>query len=227
MIALALTALLASMPQKQDLEPPATALTGPSSARLALPVTMRFDVTLTDDITGLIRKDTAKAESSSREPVWSAARFGLSVARRHFEEAGWSETDGERALVIKSVSASWTPGPNYEVKVVVDRYEAGRRVGQATGTGYGRPDRTGQRVGAAFAGPFGGLVHSNANEAKGEEDGLILRAGTVAALDSAFLQLASVWAGEQLMAKARADSEAMMKKAQDDAKAAQKKAKKK
>ncbi len=226
MTALALIPLLASMPQKQDLEPPATALTGSSSARLALPVTMRFDVTLTDDVTGLVEKNTAKASSSSREPVWSAARFGLSVARRHFEQASWNETDGDRALVIKSVSASWTPGPHYEVNVGVDRYEGGRRVGQASGTGFGRPDRSGQRVEAAFAGPFGRIVNNGANEAKGEDDGLVLRAATVAALDAAFVQLSAVWVGEQMVARSRAESDAMIKKAQDDAKATQKKGKK-
>lgn len=201
MTALALLAVLASMPQKQDLEPPATALTGPSSTRLALPVTMRFDVGLTDDISDLVRKDTGKSESRSREPVWAVARHGPAIARRHFEEAKWNETDGDRALVVKSVSVVWTPGPHYEVKVVVDRYEAGRRVGQATGTGYGFPDRTGQRVGAAFAGPFGHVVNNDANQAKGEDDGLVIRSATVAALDNALYQLAAVWAGEQLMQK--------------------------
>lgn len=152
--------------------------------------------------------DTHHHQRASREPVWAVARFGPAIARRHFEEASWSEADGDRALVIKSVSVAWTPGPHYEIKVVVDRYEGGRRVGQASGSGYGYPDRTG----AAFAGPFGGFVHQNANEAKGDGDGLILRAATVAAFDSAWLQLAAVWAGEQMVKKAQDEAKAMMKK---------------
>lgn len=202
MTSLALLAVLAAMPEKMDLEPHAAALTGPSSARLALPVTVRFDVTLTDDVSNLVRKDTGKTESRSREPVYAVARYAPAVARRHFEEAKWNETDGDRAIVVKSVSVSYAPGPHYEVKVVVDRYEGGKRVGQATGSGYGTPDRTGQRVGAAWAGPFGHAVREDANQAKGEEDGLVLRSATVAALDNALFQLAAVWAGEQMMQKA-------------------------
>jgi hypothetical protein len=79
-------------------------------------------------------------------------------------------------------------------------------------------DRSGQRVGAAYAGPFGAIVHNNANQAKPEDDGLIIRQATVAALDSALMQLAAVWGGEQLTAHYRQEAEANMKKAQDDAK---------
>lgn len=200
--ALALLAVLASMPPKQDLAPPAAALTGPSSPRLALPITLRFDVSLNDDISDLIRKDTGKSQSRSREPVYAVARYAPAVARRHFEEAKWDETDGDRAVVVKSVSVSYSPGPHYEVKVVADRYENGRRVGQATGSGWGTGDRTSQRAGAAWAGPFGHAVNDDANQAKGEEDGPVIRSATVAALDNALYQLAAVWAGEQMMQKA-------------------------
>src|SRR4051812_28404430 len=67
MIAIALLAALASMPQNQDLEPPAAALTGPSSTRLALPVTLRFEDTLTDDVSSLINKESGRGEGASRE----------------------------------------------------------------------------------------------------------------------------------------------------------------
>lgn len=202
MTALALLAVLTAMPEKMDLEPPATALTGPSSARLALPVSMRFDVSVKDDVSNLVRKDNGATESRSREPVYAVARYGPAVARRHFQEAKWNETDGDRAIVVKSVAVSYAPGPHYEVKVVVDRYEGGKRIGQATGSGWGTPDRTGQRVGAAFAGPFGHVVNNDANQAKGEEDGLVLRSATVAALDNALFQLAAVWSGEQMVQEA-------------------------
>lgn len=105
--------------------------------------------------------------------------------------------------------------------VVADRYEGERRIGQATGQGYGYPDRRAQRTGAAYAGPFGGFVHENANQAKGEEDGVTLRVATVAAIDSALLQLAAVWQGEQLGAQMRAEGQAAAKKAQEDCKASQ------
>lgn len=227
MTALPLLALLASMPTPADLEPPAAALTGPSSTRLALPVTIRFDDTLTDDVSSLVKKDTGRAEGASREPVWAVARYAAAIARRHFEQASWGTKNAERTLVVKNVSVGWTEGPSYEVKVVIDRYDGDHRVGQATGSGWGNPDRSGQRAGAAWAGPFGGIVHANANQAKADEDGVTLRTATVAAIDSAMMQLGMVWAGEQLGAKMRADAEVMMRKAQDDYQASQKKAAKK
>ncbi len=218
MLTLLLAATVAGLPAPQDLEPPAPALTGPSSTRLALPVAVRFDDALSDDISRLTRKDTGQQEGATREPVWAVARFGPGVARRHFEQAKWGDKSAERTLVVKSVSVVWSPGPSYEVKVVVDRYEGEHRLGQATGTGYGMPDRTGERVGAAFAGPFAPIVHNDANQPKPLDDGLVIRHATVAALDNAFYQLAAVWSGEQLMAKYKADAEAATKKAQDEAK---------
>lgn len=219
MLTLALAFALAGMPTTDDLEPPAAALTGPSSTRLALPVAIRFDETLTDDVSKLISKDDGSSGGASREPVWAVARFAPGVARRHFEDAKWWSVKAyERVLVVKSVSVAWSPGPNYEVKVVVDRYEGDHRIGQATGSGWGRPDRTGERTGAAFAGPWAAAVHNDANQPKAQDDGNTLRQATVAALDNAFYQLAAVWSGEQMVAKARADAEAMMQKAQQDAK---------
>ncbi len=223
MISLPTLVLLASMPTPGDYEPPPTALTGNSSARLALPVTLRFDDTLNDDVTQLIKKDTGRAEGASREPVYAVARYAPSIARRHFEQATWGTKNGERTLVVKSVSVVWSAGPNYEVKVVVDRYDGEHRVGQATGSGWGRPDRTAARAGAAWAGPFGGMVHEEANRSKADEDGVTLRTATVAAIDSAMNQLGAVWAGEQLGARMRAEAAESVRKAQEDYKAAQKK----
>ncbi|MHB8872863.1 MAG: hypothetical protein ACYC8T_04185 [Myxococcaceae bacterium] len=167
---------------------------------------MHFDGSLTGDLSPLVKKDSGEAEFSSREPVGAVARFAPAVARRHFEQASWGEKKAERAVVIKSVAVSYSDGPHYEVKVVVDRYEGERRIGQATGTGYGYPNRTGERIGAAYAGPFAPIVQNNANQPKPEDDAPVLRTATVAALDSALLQLAAVWAGEQLAEKYRQDA---------------------
>src|SRR5262245_56815961 len=106
MTALALVAVLATMPQTEDLEPPAAGLQGPSSTRLALPVEIRFDDSLGDDVTKLVKQSTGVAEPghATREPVWAVARFAPAVARRHFEEAKWGEKKAERSIVIKSVS---------------------------------------------------------------------------------------------------------------------------
>lgn len=104
MTALPLLALLASMPVNGDFEPPPGSLVGPSSARLALPIALRFDDTFTDDVSKLIKKDSGAAEGASREPAWAVARYLPAVARRHFEQAAWSPKNTERTVVIKSVS---------------------------------------------------------------------------------------------------------------------------
>ncbi|MBL8954616.1 MAG: hypothetical protein JNK82_27815 [Myxococcaceae bacterium] len=210
LIGLALLALL-SMPEGADYEAPSEALKGPSSSRLALPVSVRFDETMTDDVSKLVKQSTGSAAPghATREPVWAVARYAPSVARRHFEQAAWGGADKkpERSVVVKSVGCSWREGPHYECKVVVDRYEGARRLGQATGTGYGYADRTEERTGAAWAGPFGAGVRAEADQPKPEKDGVVIRHATVAALDQALYQLAAVWAGEQqaaeLMKKAR------------------------
>ncbi len=201
--------VLLSLPEGADYEAPQEALKGPSSARLALPVAVRFDETLTDDVTKLVKQSTGTADAAlaTREPVWAVARYTPSVARRHFEQAAWGDKKAERSIVVKSVGCSWRDGPHYECKVVVDRYEGARRLGQATGTGYGYADRTAERQGAAWAGPWGGAVRAEANQPKPQQDGVVIRHATVAALDQALYQLAAVWAGEQqaaeLMKKAR------------------------
>jgi len=205
--------LLAALPAVSDVEPPAAALTAPSSVRMALPVTLRFDDSLTDHVTPLVKKTTGAIEAQSRDPLWALARFAPGVARRHFEQAAWGPK-GERSVVVKSVSVVWTDGPSYEARVVVDRYEGERRLGQATGSGYAMADRSKARLGAAWAGPFAPAVNLEVGKAKPEEDGAVIRQATVAALDSALLQLAQAWAGEQLVAQARADAEALLKKNQ-------------
>src|SRR4051794_8551615 len=144
--AISLLCALSSIPPGADYEPPAAALSGPSTARLALPVALRFDDTLTDDVSHLVKQSTGSAEPghATREPVWAVSRYAPGVARRHFENATWGDKKAERSLVIKSVSVSWRDGPHYEVQVVVDRYEGTRRLGQATGKGFATADRTAQ-----------------------------------------------------------------------------------
>ncbi len=213
MIAFALLSFIAALPTPQDQEPPAAALTGPSSARLALPVGVRFDDSVASDATPLVAKSSGRAELSSRDPVTAVSRFAPAVARRHFEEAAWGDKASPRSVVVKSVAVTWSDGPHYEVKVVVDRYEGERRVGQATGSGYGAPDRKGQRIGAAYAGPFGAIVHNDANQPKPADGGAVLQYATVAALDSALMQLSAIWAGEQLAARYRLEAEEAMRKA--------------
>lgn len=214
---LALAAVLASVPPGADYEAPAEALKGPSSSRLALPVAVRFDDALTDDVTKLTKQDTGKAEPghATREPVWAVSRYAPSVGRRHFEQVTWGDKKAERSLVVKSVSCSWRDGPYYECKVVVDRYEGARRLGQATGTGYASADRTAERQGAAWApGVFGMAARAEASQPKPQEDGSVIRNATVAALDQAMMQLASIWSSEQLAAQYRREAEESIRKAQ-------------
>lgn len=214
---LALTAVLASLPPGADYEAPSAALKGPSSSRLALPVAIRFDPALTDDVTKLVKQDTGRAEPghATREPVWAVARYAPSVGRRHFEQVTWSDAVSERALVVTSVGCTWREGPYYECKVVVDRYEGKRRLGQATGTGYGSADRTEARRGAAWApGVFGAVARNELRQPSPEEDGPVVRNATVAALDQAMHNLATIWSAEQSAAQARREADEMIRKAQ-------------
>jgi hypothetical protein len=218
-----LFALLASLPSTQDVEPPGAALTGPSSARLALPVIVRFDDSVQSEVTDLVSATGATDKAlNSKDPIAALSQFAPAIARRHFEQAKWGDKTGERSIVIKSVSVSWRDGPSYEIKVVVDRYEGERRLGQSSGSGFATANRTGQRQGAAWAGPFGGAVMNKANKPNAQTDGTVLQQATIAAFDSALMQLSAVWNGEQMMAKARADADAMMKKALEQQKPAKK-----
>lgn len=214
MNALLVALALASMPPGEDLAIPPNALTGMASARFALPVVIAFDASITDDVTQLVKDDNTTRAGGTRDPIWAIARFGPNVARRHFENASWTEAI-PRSIVIKSVAVMFRSGPSYEVTVEVDRYEGTKRLGQATGKGYGQGQRnTAQRTGAAYANMFGGKPKNGLTEANPVADADVIRNATLQALDSALLQMAAVWAGEQMMAKAKEDAEAMMKKNQ-------------
>lgn len=214
MTALIVAAVFASMPPGEDLAIPQNALTGMASARFALPVVLAFDASLTDDVTQLVKDDGSTRAGGTRDPIWALARFGPNVARRHFENASWTEPLA-RSIVIKSASVMFRSGPSYEVTVEVERYEGTKRLGQATGKGYGQGQRnTAQRTGAAYANMFGGKPKNGLTEADPVKDADVIRNATLQALDSALLQMSAVWGGEQMMAKAKEDAEAMMKKNQ-------------
>lgn len=182
----------------QDAEPPGAYLEGSSSPRLALPVTVRFDDAYGPDPTPLTQQQGGRAVSASRAPSAALVKYTLAVARRHFEDARWGESErGLRELVLRSVTVKFAPGPFYTAQVTVDRYHGGRRLGQATGTGMAQPDRSGQRVAAAFAGPFGAVVHHDANQPRAEEDAKVIASATLRALDSALQQLSAYWSNEQ------------------------------
>jgi hypothetical protein len=209
---LLLALVLTALPPGEDLPLPPGALTGNASPRLALPVTIAFDPAITDDLTQLVKDDGSTRAGATRDPVWAIARFGPAIARRHFEDAKWTEAL-PRSVVVKSITVTFRSGPAYEVKVDVDRMEGTRRLGQATGSGYGMGQRnTAQRTGAAYAQMFGGRPKNGLTEANPAADAEVIRNATLQALDSALMQLGMVWGGEQLMQKAREDAEAMMKK---------------
>lgn len=204
--------LLTALPPGEDLPIPVGAATGMASPRLALPVTLAFDPSFADDITPLVKDDTTTRAGGTRDPVWAVTRFGLNVSRRHFEDAKWTEPL-PRSVVVKRITVMFRSGPSYEVTVEVDRLEGTRRLGQASGKGFGQGQRnTAQRTGAAYAQMFGGRPKNGLTEADPVADADVIRNATLQALDSALLQLSMVWGGEQLMQKAREDAEAMMKK---------------
>jgi hypothetical protein len=211
---LLLALVLTALPPGEDLPIPPGALTGNASPRLALPITLAFDSSFVDDITQLVKDDGTTRAGATRDPLWAMARFGPAIARRHFEDAKWTEVL-PRSVVVKNVTVTFRSGPTYEVKVDVDRMEGTRRLGQATGRGYGMGQRnTAQRTGAAYAQAFGARPKNGLTEANPVADAEVIRNATLQALDSALMQLSMVWGGEQMMQKAREDAEAMMKKNQ-------------
>lgn len=216
MTALVLALVLTAVPEGEDL--PLTApLQGMSSSRLALPVSIGFDTSvITDDVTPMVKDDGTNRAGGTRDVVWSLARYAPAVARRHFEEAKWNDATNTRMIIIKSVSVLWRQGPSYEVRVEVERRDGEKRLGQATGTGYGTASRSNnQRVGAAYASAFGARPKNGLTEANATTDAETIRTATLQAFDSSLLQLSAVWSGEQMMAKAREDAEAAMKRAQE------------
>lgn len=228
MTALVLALVLTAVPEGEDL--PLTApLQGMASSRLALPVSIGFDTTvITDDVTTLTKDDGSTRAGGTRDVVGSLARFAPAVARRHFEDAKWNDATNTRMIIVKSVSVLWRSGPSYEVRVEVERRDGEKRLGQATGTGYGTaPRNNGQRMGAAYANAFGARPKNGLTEANPATDGETIRVATLQAFDTALLQLSAVWAGEQMMAKAQEDAAAAMKRAQEAQKPAPAASKKK
>lgn len=226
MALLALALVFGELPPLEDHALPAGALTGPASTRFALPVSVGFGGGVIDDATLLIKDDGSTRAGSTKDVVGSLSRFALNVARRHFEDARWSDPGITRRVVINAVSVKWRSGPFYEVHVEVERFEGERRLGQASGAGYSTASRNqGQRVGAGYAAAFGVRVKNGLTEANPATDGEAIKSATLQAFDSALLQLAAVWGGEQMMAKAREDAEAMMRKAQPPPQPATKKKK--
>jgi len=196
------TARDAETPDLVDKEPPAAALQGPASGRLARDVTIRFADAYSFEPVPLTPQNGGKATSATPQPHASLAAYTLSIARRHFEEAAWGtdKTAGKgREVVISRIAVLVQQGPHYQVNVDVDRRENGRRKGSATGQGHAAPDRSSDRMAAAFAPGFlGAAAAHDANTPKARKDAAAIEVATLRALDSAMLQLAAYWAGEQL-----------------------------
>lgn len=212
-----------------DQEPPAAALQGTSSPRLARSVSVRFDASFSDEPTPLTPDSGAKSNASTMQPKVSLARYTLATARRHFEDATWAK-EGEagkgREVVIKRVVVQVRQGPVYTVQVMLDRVEDGRRLGTATGTGVAVPDRTNDRMAAAFIpGPFGFVAGQDASSPKAKKDAAHIELATLRAVDNALLQLAAYWSGEQLTQEYQQKALEQQAKAAKDA-AAEKKGKK-
>ena len=221
MLALTLSLTLAAMPAGQDLPLPPGVTLNNASQRLALPVLITWDASLTDPQVPLVKDDNTTRAGTTDGPVNALAQFAPNVARRHFENASWTEAQ-PRSIVIKRVAVMFRSGPSYEVTVDVDRYEGDRRLGQASGKGYGQGARNqAQRTGAAYANMFGARPKNGLTEANPVADAEVIRNATLQALDSALLQTAGIWAGEQYAQKMREDAERQIKAAQEAAAAQQ------
>lgn len=214
-------------PALQDEQPAANTYNGPSSARFARGVTLRFDDKLPEATPVASRARPGRTIGESSVGVVALRRFALSSARRHFEDARWDAPAGKdgaeknrakknrvkkkkrrkqkhptmgREVVIRQISIEASDGPSYNVIVQVDRVSNGRRLGSATGRGYGMPDRTRERTAAAFApGVLGMIAGQKAMKPNLDKDHAVIEQAVLRALDSALLQLSAVWASEQLV----------------------------
>jgi len=193
-----------------DAEPPAAALTGASSARLAKPVVITYGKEFPKGELTLVKQDGKATSQVSDVPSMALRRYARAIARRHFEDASFTAPasstkkgkKGEpvRELVVQSVVVVVNQGPSYQARVVVDRVQDGKRLGQATGQGFAMPDRTTERQRAAFVpGVFGLAASHKASQANADKDAAAIETAVVQALDSACLQLAAYWSGEQMI----------------------------
>ena len=211
-----------------DEDPPAAWYQGNSSARLALPVAVRFDPAY-QDVVPLTAANGGASEGTTDDASAVLRKNTPAVARRHFEEAKWTTESGKgRELVIKSVTVTFHSGPHYQVQVMVDRVQDGRRLGQATGNGNATADHGKDRARAAWApGPWGRSASNEATRPHPTEDAPVIQQATIRALDSALNQLASIWSSEQQADMYRKQAEEQIKAAQKAAADAQKNANKK
>lgn len=219
LVAVALLSLApADVPPLADEMVPDGALQGPSSARYAREVTITFAPRAVDK--DVVLKVAGKKTDRGTSPVPTKAigQYGLELARRHFEDAGWDarlvpgdKVKGKakkppkkgRVVVIKSIALEVRDGPSYTATIVLERVDNGRRKGSATGRGVSVPDNSRARRNASFApGLFGVAAQRKVSRPNAERDAAAIEQATLRALDSAMLQLAAVWAGEQAQAEA-------------------------
>jgi len=198
----------ADTPQFSDETPAANTYNGPSSARFAKSVTVVLDKELPEAVQVARQQKPDTYYGETDEVTTAIRKFALSSARRHFESAEWpaagkkpkKHPTGGREVVIRRISVEAAQGPSYNVIVEVDRVDNGKRKGSATGRGFGMPDRTKERTQAAFApGVFGVVAGQKAMAPNLKKDGPVIEQAVLRALDNAFLQLAAVWAGEQMV----------------------------
>jgi hypothetical protein len=125
-------------------------------------------------------------------PLQAIRKYTLAVTRRHFEDAKWGGGRGSgKELVVRSVNVVGSPGPSYQVQVVIDREDNGKRLGQATGTGHAQTDRKGEKEGARWGGYWARGAYNEAVKPRPEEDATTIAQATLRALDHALLQLSA------------------------------------
>lgn len=191
-------------PALADEEPADGTYQGPTSSYLARPAVITFGDKLgaSTKVTWQNKPGQTYGETTAvREAI---AKYGLATARRHFEDASWPPVGKNKKkkpryeMRIKKVTVQASKGPAYNVTVEMERVEQGRRRGSATGRGYGAPDRTNQRYGAAMVpGIFGMAARHKASQPSLQKDAKMIEVATVRALDNAIYQTAMIWAGEQ------------------------------
>lgn len=173
-----------------DVEPKQYTFQLGSSARFAPAVKLRLAADFPSAALQVGSHNTGEQHGWTWAPLQALKKYSPAVARRHFEDARWGKGGGKE-LVLKAVSVVGSPGPSYQVQVVVDREENGKRLGQATGTGHAQTERKGEKTGAAWAGYWGRGAYNEAVRPRPDEDATTIAQATLRALDHALMQLSA------------------------------------
>lgn len=175
-----------------DADPRAYTFQLSSSSRFAPAVVVRLGNDFPQTAMRVPAQNNSEDFGFTWAPLQAIRKYTLAVTRRHFESASWGVAPGRgKELVVRSVTVVGNPGPSYQVQVVIDREDGGKRLGQATGTGHAQTERKGEKEGARWGGYWARGAYNEAVKPRPDEDAATIAQATLRALDHALMQLSA------------------------------------